>query len=174
MSGYAQHYDLVPTLLELAGIETDIVFDGASLVPMMRDEVVSHRSEFYITECTWMRKHGWRTPEWKLIVALEPDFHFKPTSSSTTWSRILASSTTWLRLSLESSTFCGAGWSVGSLDVKLRPACPIPSTTRATGTVTRGGCVQDLTAGLRHLHIGNPQQAARLQAGNKDEDEAAE
>jgi arylsulfatase A-like enzyme len=25
-----------------------------------------------------MRKHGWRTPGWKLIVALEPDFHFKP------------------------------------------------------------------------------------------------
>ena len=25
-----------------------------------------------------MRKHGWRTPEWKLIVSLEPDFHFKP------------------------------------------------------------------------------------------------
>jgi len=25
-----------------------------------------------------MRKHGWRTPEWKLILALEPDFHFKP------------------------------------------------------------------------------------------------
>ena len=35
-------------------------------------------SGFYITECTWMRKHGWRTPEWKLIRALEPDFHFKP------------------------------------------------------------------------------------------------
>ena len=34
--------------------------------------------EFYITECTWMRKHGWRTPEWKLILSLEPDFHFKP------------------------------------------------------------------------------------------------
>jgi len=40
--------------------------------------VASHESSFYITECTWMRKHGWRTPEWKLIVALEPDFHFKP------------------------------------------------------------------------------------------------
>ena len=25
-----------------------------------------------------MRKHGWRTPEWKLIHALEPDFHSKP------------------------------------------------------------------------------------------------
>ncbi|MCK5801963.1 MAG: sulfatase, partial [Lentisphaeria bacterium] len=24
-----------------------------------------------------MRKHGWRTPQWKLMVALEPDFHFK-------------------------------------------------------------------------------------------------
>ncbi|MCY3779231.1 MAG: sulfatase, partial [Chloroflexi bacterium] len=27
---------------------------------------------------TWMRKHGWRTPGWKLMIALEPDFHFKP------------------------------------------------------------------------------------------------
>jgi hypothetical protein len=45
---------------------------------MVKEEVPSHASEFYITECTWMRKHGWRTPEWKLIVALEPDFHFKP------------------------------------------------------------------------------------------------
>jgi hypothetical protein len=25
-----------------------------------------------------MRKHGWRTPQWKLIRALEPDFPFKP------------------------------------------------------------------------------------------------
>jgi hypothetical protein len=45
---------------------------------MVRGEVPSHHSGFYITECTWMRKHGWRTPEWKLHVALEPDFHFKP------------------------------------------------------------------------------------------------
>jgi len=78
VGGYCQHYDLVPTLLELAGIETGIRFDGRSLMPMARGEVASHRPEFYITECTWMRKHGWRTPEWKLIEALEPDFHFKP------------------------------------------------------------------------------------------------
>jgi arylsulfatase A-like enzyme len=76
--GFAQHKDLVPTLLELAGIETDIPFDGKSLLPMTQGDVASHDSEFYITECTWMRKHGWRTPEWKLILALEPDFHFKP------------------------------------------------------------------------------------------------
>ena len=44
----------------------------------MRGEVPSFESEMYLTECTWMRKHGWRTPEWKLMIALEPDFHFKP------------------------------------------------------------------------------------------------
>ena len=78
VAGYNQHKDLVPTLLELADIETDIAFDGESLTPLMNGEIISYESEFYITECTWMRKHGWRTPEWKLIVALEPDFHFKP------------------------------------------------------------------------------------------------
>ncbi len=78
VTGYNQHKDLVPTLLELADIESAIDFDGRSLAPMVHGEVASHESSFYITECTWMRKHGWRTPEWKLIRALEPDFHFKP------------------------------------------------------------------------------------------------
>ena len=78
VAGYNQHKDLVPTLLELADIETDIAFDGESLTSLMNGEITSYESEFYITECTWLRKHGWRTPEWKLIVALEPDFHFKP------------------------------------------------------------------------------------------------
>jgi arylsulfatase A-like enzyme len=85
VSGYNQHKDLMPTLLELADIDpgdiqwpSDLRFDGRSLLPMIGGEVASHESEFYITECTWMRKHGWRTPEWKLMIALEPDFHFKP------------------------------------------------------------------------------------------------
>ncbi len=78
VAGYNQHKDLVPTILDLAEIDTGIEFDGASLMPMARGEVSSHEPEMYITECTWMRKHGWRTPEWKLIRALEPDFHFKP------------------------------------------------------------------------------------------------
>lgn len=79
ITGYNQHKDLVPTILELAEIDpTGLGFDGHSLLPLIRGEVPSYESEIYITECTWMRKHGWRTPEWKLIVALEPDFHFKP------------------------------------------------------------------------------------------------
>jgi arylsulfatase A-like enzyme len=78
VGGFNRHQDLVPTLLELAGIEAEINFDGKSLLPLVKGEIPSYASEFYITECTWMRKHGWRTPEWKLILALEPDFHFKP------------------------------------------------------------------------------------------------
>jgi len=78
VTGYNQHKDLLPTILELAEIESDKVYDGTSLLPLVEEKVSSHESEIYITECTWMRKHGWRTPEWKLIVSLEPDFHFKP------------------------------------------------------------------------------------------------
>ncbi len=78
IGGYNQHKDLLPTLLELAGLDTPHQFDGRSLMPMARGEVASHESEFFISECTWMRKQGWRTPTWKLMVALEPDFHFKP------------------------------------------------------------------------------------------------
>lgn len=70
--------DIMPTILELIGIETNILFNGRNLVKLIKGEEIPPVTEFYITECTWMRKHGWRTPEWKLIQALEPDFHFKP------------------------------------------------------------------------------------------------
>jgi len=71
--------DIVPTLLTLCEIDDcDINFDGRDLTKAFTDEGIEQESEFYITEATWMRKHGWRTPEWKLIVSLEPDFHFKP------------------------------------------------------------------------------------------------
>lgn len=78
VSGYSLHQDLVPTILEVLDLKTRSRFDGRSLLPLVRGERASNWSDFYITECTWMRKHGWRTPEWKLMVALEPDFHFKP------------------------------------------------------------------------------------------------
>ena len=73
-----QMKDIAPTILDLLGVKTKIAFDGRSLRPLLRGEARTVEPEFYITECTWMRKHGWRTPEWKLIHALEPDFHFKP------------------------------------------------------------------------------------------------
>jgi len=75
---YTQQKDTTPTILDLMGVKTGIRFDGRSLVPSMRGKKQPAQTEFYITEATWMRKHGWRTPRWKLIQALEPDFHYKP------------------------------------------------------------------------------------------------
>jgi arylsulfatase A-like enzyme len=75
------HQDLMPTVLEHAGLAESIPalgMEGQSVLPLISGEVPALRSEFYITECTWMRKRGWRTPEWKFIEALEPDFHGKP------------------------------------------------------------------------------------------------
>jgi arylsulfatase A-like enzyme len=77
-SDYCHMKDVMPTILDLMGIESRIKFDGRSLVPLLVGEAREQEPEYYITECTWMRKHGWRTPQWKLIHALEPDFHFKP------------------------------------------------------------------------------------------------
>lgn len=78
--GVCRHADLVPTLLELANLSRVAPADltGGSLVDLVGGSGTSRDAELYLTEATWMRKRGWRTPRWKLIVALEPDFHFKP------------------------------------------------------------------------------------------------
>ena len=73
-----QQKDIVPTILDILDIDkSKYTFDGRSLMPLMEGEDRVMETEMYITEATWMRKHGWRTPEWKLIRALEPDFHYK-------------------------------------------------------------------------------------------------
>ena len=78
---YALQQDLAPTVLELMGfgdLPGKLGMDGKSVVPMIDGEHRTHYSEFYISECTWMRKRGWRTPQYKYIEAMEPDFHDKP------------------------------------------------------------------------------------------------
>ncbi len=78
---YTLHEDLVPTVLDVCGLKhlaRGLRFDGKSNRRFFSDTAGSHRTEFYISECTWMRKHGWRTPIWKYWEALEPDFHGKP------------------------------------------------------------------------------------------------
>ncbi len=75
---YVHTKDIMPTILDVMGIDSGIDFDGRSLVPLFEGKPRVQEPEYYITESTWMRKHGWRTPEWKYIRALEPDFHFKP------------------------------------------------------------------------------------------------
>jgi arylsulfatase A-like enzyme len=80
--GYVTHYDLMPTILDLLGeheLVRELQMDGSTALALVRGERETNYSELYLTECTWMRKRGWRTHEWKLIEAMEPDFHGKPT-----------------------------------------------------------------------------------------------
>ncbi len=137
MHGYNQHKDLVPTLLELAGIETEIGFDGRSLMQLIRGEVPPYESEMYITECTWMRKHGWRTPEWKLIIALEPDFHFKPEVELYNLIEDPGETDNLAGEQPQIVELLNARMERGSPSAKRKPGCPTRSTTRATGTAKR-------------------------------------
>ncbi|MBQ1862392.1 MAG: sulfatase [Clostridia bacterium] len=77
-SEFCQLKDIMPTLLDIIGIKSGIKFDGQSMMNLVYNTgKFAEEPEMYITEATWERKHGWRTPEWKLIRALEPDFHYR-------------------------------------------------------------------------------------------------
>jgi arylsulfatase A-like enzyme len=169
VAGYNLHQDLMPTLLELAGIAPEgTTFDGQSLMPMVRGEVASHSGEFYITECTWMRKHGWRTPQWKLILALEPDFHFKPPVELYNLVEDPA----------ENVNLADSQPEVVAL-LKARMESWIKERERETGLtnpiMTQGdwhgnagvGPFKTSQQAYDTLHIGDPAQAARLQAESR-------
>jgi arylsulfatase A-like enzyme len=71
--------DLAPTVLDLLGLPAlSAGMTGRSLRPLLHGGPLPPKEALYLTECTWMRKRGWRTPEWKLIEALEPDIYGKP------------------------------------------------------------------------------------------------
>ncbi|MCJ7551524.1 MAG: sulfatase, partial [Anaerolineae bacterium] len=123
-------------------------------------------------ECTWMRKHGWRTPEWKLIVALEPDFHFKPQVElynlveDPDESNDLAESepgvVDLLRGRMER-------WIAQRED---ETGLPNPIYHQGDWHGHEGvGAFKTSQQAYDTMHIGDPGQAAKLQAGNK-EDEA--
>lgn len=80
--GMVRLLDVTPTILEVVGLGEKVEalgMQGRSLAPLMWGRSRRGVCEtLYLTECTWMRKRGLRTREWKLIVALEPDIHGRP------------------------------------------------------------------------------------------------
>jgi arylsulfatase A-like enzyme len=80
--GTVRMMDVAPTVLDALGL-VDVALEqglpGQSLLALAeaRDDRGTV-AELYLTESTWMRKRAWRTREWKLIEALEPDFHGGP------------------------------------------------------------------------------------------------
>ena len=169
-SGYNQHKDLVPTLLELAEIETDIAFDGESLMSMVNGEVTSFESEFYITECTWMRKHGWRTPEWKLIVALEPDFHFKPPVELYNLIQDPDENNNLVEAHPDIVNVLETRMKNWILQRERETGLTNPIMTQGDWHGHKGvGPFKSSEQAYNTLHIGNPGEAAKLQAKSRDE-----
>ena len=79
VDGFAQTFDVAPTILDLVGVGDvagRVGMTGRSLLPHL--DGASGPEYLHLTECTWMRKRAVRTRQWKLIRALEPDFHALP------------------------------------------------------------------------------------------------
>ncbi len=168
VSGFNRQQDLVPTLLELAGIETDIAFDGKSLMRLVDGSVASYDSEFYITECTWMRKHGWRTPEWKLIVALEPDFHFKPEVELYNLIADPGENNNVAEAEPEIVAMLRARMDAWIAKREAETGLPNPIHRQGDWHGHAGvGAFTSSQQAYDTLHIGDPTQAAKLQAGEK-------
>ncbi len=168
VSGFNRHQDLVPTLLELAGVDSEIAFDGKSLMRLVDGSVTSYDSEFYITECTWMRKHGWRTPEWKLIVALEPDFHFKPEVEL--YNLVTDPGENNNVAEAEPDIVAMLRARMDAWIAKREAETGLPNPIHHQGDWHGHEGVGSFTSSQQAydtLHIGDPAQAAKLQAGEK-------
>ena len=84
VKGFVRLEDLAPTVLDFLGLshlaEAEQM-EGASTLPLISRSTRSTKglcSEMYLAESSWMRKRGWRTRDWKLIVSLEDPFHLAP------------------------------------------------------------------------------------------------
>ena len=69
VAGFVQPPDFMPTILDAAGIETDLTFTGASLMPMLRGEADGIR-DFAVTaqpNVQW----SIRTAEWTFILSVD-------------------------------------------------------------------------------------------------------
>jgi arylsulfatase A-like enzyme len=168
IKGYNQHKDLVPTLLELANIKAKDKFDGQSLLKLIGGEASSFDSEIYITECTWMRKHGWRTPEWKLMVALEPDFHFKPEVELYNLLHDPEENHNLAETYPDVVTFLRARMEAHIAKREKATGKPNPIYHQGDWHGHKGiGAFKTSQQAYDTLHIGDPKQAAKLQAGDK-------
>jgi arylsulfatase A-like enzyme len=79
VDAFVQIYDVAPTILDVIGasdVAGQVGMSGRSALPLI--DGAAGVDTLYLTECTWMRKRGLRTKRWKLIRALEPDFHDLP------------------------------------------------------------------------------------------------
>ena len=138
---------------------------------MAKGEVASHDSEIYITECTWMRKHGWRTPEWKLIVALEPDFHFKPPVELYNLVEDPHENNNLAESEPDVVVLLKARMEAYIARREAETGLPNPMLTQGDWHGHKGvGAFTSSRQAYDTMHIGDPNQAATLQAKSREED----
>lgn len=72
INGFVQHVDIVPTILEMLGIDYNPdLYDGKSLLPLISGKKDSLREYVYFEESYIQRKRGIRTEKYKYITACD-------------------------------------------------------------------------------------------------------
>jgi arylsulfatase A-like enzyme len=169
VTGFSTHKDLLPTLLDLANLDApDVQMEGRNLMPLALGQEPSHECEFYITECTWMRKHGWRTPEWKLIRALEPDFHGKPPVELYNLVEDPDENNNLVAAEPEVVALLTARMNAWIAKRESETGLPNPINTQGDWHGIEGvGPFKTSQQAYESLHIGDPKAAAKLQAESR-------
>lgn len=72
VSGLVQQVDMMPTLLEAAGLPVPDGLDGRSLWPAIRGEASGAHDTIYLSECAWQAARGITDGSYKLIVTYDP------------------------------------------------------------------------------------------------------
>lgn len=67
VSGMVQQVDMMPTILEAAGLDVLNDLDGKSLWPSIHGDENGTQLAVYLSECAWQASRGLRTNEFKLI-----------------------------------------------------------------------------------------------------------
>ena len=84
LNGLVTLKDIAPTILDFAGknsLGDREKMEGKSLCPIINNGSNDGScNEIYLTECGWMKKRGWQTAKWKLIVETggTPDVYNTP------------------------------------------------------------------------------------------------
>jgi arylsulfatase A-like enzyme len=166
VSSYTTLMNVTPTILDILGVQTGIRFDGASLLPEIGGAFRKPNEEFYITECTWMRKHGWRTPQWKYIHALEPDFHFKPEIELYNLIEDPLESVNLAEKEKATAAYFEARMQahIAQREKETGHKNPIHENLQWHGTKDVPGAFGSSMEAYNKLHIGDPETARRLQA----------
>lgn len=76
--GFVQNLDIVPTVLDLAGIPDRDALEGLSLLPSIFGVRDGNYDQLYFSEATWEVKRAVRNQRWKFIDSIEQDPHGRP------------------------------------------------------------------------------------------------